>query len=459
MSNVIIVSSDGHAVMPPSLWSDYLEKRYHEHLPRLREETDVFTRSMKLLNDLRLSPEACEVFDREHAYRSGRWKGLWDADVRLAEMDREGVAAELVYTGDFRASDLFHSTMNGTYPLDAVDAGVRAFDRWAGDTFGAASDRFLLVGAMGPCVDMDAALAEATWVADQGFVGTFAPGWNTWPGQRPLYDEHWERLWSLYEECGLALIVHGGYGFDQGSAFGAIEAAHAQVEAAHGTDADLVVALASGVFNSEFFSDLRCRRAMWQLMLSGVFDRHPDLKLMLTEVRADWIPATLRRLDEVYLDNRADLPAKRLPSEYWHSNCLAGLSFMHKAEVEMRDEIGVETIAFGRDYPHTEGTWPNTLDYLRDLFAGVPEDDVRRIAGENAIRFLSIDEAKLAGVAAAVGPTIEDLTAGTELAPELLAHIDDRCGYLKPPEGGARLAEIDGILHDDAARVGARASS
>ena len=61
---------------------------------------------------------------------------------------------------------------------------------------------------------------------------------------------------------------------------------------------------------------------------------------------------------------------------------------MHRSEVEMRDEIGIETIDFGRDYPHTEGTWPNTSDYLRRLFAGVPERDVRLILGENAIRFL-----------------------------------------------------------------------
>jgi hypothetical protein len=72
---------------------------------------------------------------------------------------------------------------------------------------------------------------------------------------------------------------------------------------------------------------------MWQLMLGGVFDRYPNLKLLLTEVRVDWIPAILRHLDVIYEKNRNDLPAKRKPSEYWHSSCVAGASFVHRAEV------------------------------------------------------------------------------------------------------------------------------
>ena len=66
-------------------------------------------------------------------------------------------------------------------------------------------------------------------------------------------------------------------------------------------------------FFRAFQDSPRPRRPMWQLMLGGVFDRHPDLKLVLTEVRADWIPATLRHLDAVYEQHRSDLPARRRP--------------------------------------------------------------------------------------------------------------------------------------------------
>ena len=189
---------------------------------------------------------------------------------------------------------------------------------------------------------------------------------------------------------------------------------------------------------------------MWQLMLNGVFDRHPRLKLVLTEVRVDWIPATLRHLDKVYDENRADLPALKRPSEYWHSNCLAGASFIHKAEVAMRHEIGIDTIAFGRDYPHPEGTWPNTSDWLRDAFAGVPEDEIRMMLGENAVRFLGLDRDRLANIAEKIGPTIAAIRDDpTPLADELMASFAARGGYLKPAEGEARLGEVDDMIRKD----------
>jgi predicted TIM-barrel fold metal-dependent hydrolase len=101
----------------------------------------------------------------------------------------------------------------------------------------------------------------------------------------------------------------------------------------------------------------------------------------------------------VFDERRADLPARRRPSEYWRSNCLAGASFIHRAEVEIRHEIGVETILFGRDFPHNETTWPNTRDWLRLAFAGVPEPEARMMLGENAVRFFGLDRQRLVELA------------------------------------------------------------
>jgi predicted TIM-barrel fold metal-dependent hydrolase len=310
---VSIVSVDGHAVMPSERWPDYLETRFHDYLPALRAENEINRRAMFPLNDMLLAP-ALEVFDREGAYRAEGWRGAWDADVRLAEMDREGIAAEVVYHGFFRVSDPGFSVMNATYPPEVVDAGVRAYHRWAFETFGGRADRLMLVGAVGACTDLEATIEEAGWIADHGFVGMYMPGFMAVPGQPPLDDGYWDPLWAVCAERGLVLVVHGGYGLDQGYAYDQIEAACRRVDHAGGGELDLVMALAEGIFSEQFFADLRHRRAMWQLMLGGVFDRHPQLKLMMTEVRADWLPATLRHLDEVYAARRADLPTSRQPS-------------------------------------------------------------------------------------------------------------------------------------------------
>jgi predicted TIM-barrel fold metal-dependent hydrolase len=334
-----------------------------------------------------------------------------------------------------------------------VAGGVRAYHRWAADTFGQASDRILLVGDPATGTDMDAMLAELQWIADHGFVGAYPPGYVARPELPALYDEYFEPFWSRIEELGLTLVIHAGYGTEQCEFLSKIEGLKRNMEA-EGRD-DL---LSEIINNAEgFFSlDLRPRRAMWQMMLGGVFDRHPKLRLVMTEVRGDWLPATLAQLDAAYERARADLPAKQKPSEYWQERCLVSLSFVHKSEVAMRHQIGVDTVFFGRDYPHAEGTWPNTADWLSDAFAGVPDDELRLMLGENAVRVMGLDRVNLAAVAARIGPTVDDITGRTpELDARLLANWDARGGYLKPPEQVDPDA-VDALLGQDVALATAR---
>jgi len=450
MSRVIVVSSDSHAAMPSELWTEYLDRRFHEHLPQIQYESDLYSGSVMALAKRTMNRPEIAL---EHLSESGGFRGVHDLDVRLEQMDREGIAAELVYHGDARVGDLAHNVTNSVWPFDVWDAGARAYNRWAYDTFGAASNRLLLVGAMGSGADMDAAVAELRWLADHGFTGTFAPGFLTYPGQPPLFDTHWEPFWTECEARRLAIIVHAGYGFEQGFLYDHLNRVKREVTEANGGEMDLVMKLATEVF-VEFFSDIKARQPMWQMMYGGVFDRHPNLKLSMTEVRLDWIPANLAHLDALYDAHRAGIPAKRRPSEYWHENCLAGASFVHKVEVQMRHEIGVDTILFGRDYPHPESTWPNTPDWLRDAFTGVPENELRAMLGENGIRFFDLDRDALAAIAAEIGPTVEDVMGAEAVDPDLITVFDERGGYLRPAEGNARIPEIVPMLEHDLTLVG-----
>jgi predicted TIM-barrel fold metal-dependent hydrolase len=450
MGNLIIVSSDSHAAMPSKLWPDYFDRRYHEHLPQIQYESDLYSGSVVPLSKMVMG--RAEIVE-EHLSASGGYRGVYDLDVRLAQMDREGIAAEVIYHGDARVGDLAHNVTNSVWPFEIWDAGVRAYNRWVKDTFGAAPDRLLLVGAIGSCTDMDATVAELGWLADQGFTGTFAPGFLTHPDMPPLYDPYWEPLWLECAARHLAIFVHAGFGFEQGFLYEQLDRVNREVKESNGSEMDLVMRLATEVFRQEFFSDIKARRPMWQMMYSGVFDRHPDLRLVLTEVRLDWIPSMLGHLDALFDQHRADIPAKRPPREYFAEHCLAGASFVHKVEVEMRHEIGVPTIAFGRDYPHPEGTWPNTPDWLRDAFAGVPEGELRAMLGENAIAFFGLDRGRLTAVAERIGPSVEEITGNAPVDPELLAIFDGRGGYLRPAEGDDRFPEIAPMLNDDLARV------
>ena len=443
MDNLIVVSGDSHAVPPPSVWPEYVDAEFHDYLPAMREDNERYTELLGLF--AKFSPELLEVIDTEGIWQGGGWQGCWDVDVRLTEMDREGVAAEFVYPGDPRALSPLSPQFR---PLtqDVVAAGVRAYNRWAADTFGRASDRIWCVGDPATQLGLDAILAELDWIAARGFGGAYVPGYFHRGDLPPIHDEFWDPYWTRLTELGLPAVIHAGYGQKQCEFLNGIEALRENMEA-EGRD-DLLAEIINNA--DRFFSkDLRPRRAMWQLMLGGVFDRHRDLKLLMTEVRADWLPATLRHLDTVFAEHRDELPATRPPSDIWHDHCLMSLSFVHKVEVAMRHEMGIETIFFGRDYPHAEGTWPNTADWLSDAFAGVPEDELRLMLGENAIRVLGLDRDRLAAIAARIGPTVADVTGRTpELDPRLVANWDARGGYLKPPEQVDGY-ELDGLLADD----------
>ena len=443
MDRVIIVSSDSHAAMPSELWSTYLEQRFHEHLPQIQYESDLYADSVMAMS--RMTMTRPEIYEDHH---TGGYRGVYDLDIRLAQMDREGIAAELVYHGDSRVGDIAHNIMGHAWEFEVWDAGARAYNRWAAETFGSATDRLLLVGAIGSGVDMDGTVAELRWLADQGFTGTYAPGFVTYEGQPPLFDDYWEPFWTECEALCLAVVVHAGYGFAQGTIYEDVDRIVKEVKAANGTEMDLITRLGNEVYY-EFFSDLKARKVMWQMMFSGVFDRHPALKLVCTEIRLDWIPSTLAHLDVVYEAHRGSVAGQQRPSEYWHSNCLAGASFVHKVEIEKRKEIGVDTILFGRDYPHPEGTWPNTPDWLRDCFHDVPENELRAMLGGNAIRFFGLDLEHLSSIAEKIGPTVEDIVGSDPVDQELLAIFDGRGGYLKPWEGDQRVPDISSMVERD----------
>ena len=100
----------------------------------------------------------------------------------------------------------------------------------------------------------------------------------------------------------------------------------------------------------------------------------------------------------------------------------------------MRHEIGVDRLMFGTDYPHPEGTWPNTQQWIRHAFAGVPEAEARAILGENTIRCYGLDRARLEAVARRIGPDPASLLATGDVDERLLTQFHHRAGYLRPKE-------------------------
>ncbi|HMG44241.1 MAG TPA: amidohydrolase family protein [Acidimicrobiales bacterium] len=447
MDRILFVSADGHTTAPPETFRPYMEARYRSWIDdALQRENENFTRFTGAISNP--PPEVLEAIDERRAMRSGGLLGSYDVGRRLAEMDQEGVAAEILIYGTQLATVPFFGVQNGPYPADVRFAGVQAYHRWVADCMAEADGRLFGLADPGPCLDMDGTVEELEWVAAHGFRSIAVPGIISDPALPPLYDPYYEPFWRACAEHGMVLSVHAGHGYPQGHMLGFIE----RITVGK-TQEEIIAAMVSGVEGSPFELDLIPRQVMWSLMLGGVFDRHPGLQLALTEVRADWVPATLDLLDARF--EQGGTPLARKPSEYWEQNCWAAVSSIKHSEVRLRAEIGIDRMMFGRDYPHFEGTWPNTWDWIRDTLRDVPEDELRLLLGENAVRCYGLDREKLAAVAERIGPRPSDLLGEHHVDPRVVANLHIRGGGTTSYEQIDR-AEVSGLFEEDLAGVTGR---
>jgi predicted TIM-barrel fold metal-dependent hydrolase len=148
-----------------------------------------------------------------------------------------------------------------------------------------------------------------------------------------------------------------------------------------------------------------------------VFERHPSLEFVLTEVGGSaWVPRELTAMDRLVRGAEEDgtinslfaaeaaAALSKLPSEYYRDNCYVS-SLLAVGEVRKRYEIGIGNLLWGNDFPHHEGTAPYTFETLRATFADVPEDEVRQLTSLNAATVYDVDLDFLQTVADRIGPT------------------------------------------------------
>jgi predicted TIM-barrel fold metal-dependent hydrolase len=172
------------------------------------------------------------------------------------------------------------------------------------------------------------------------------------------------------------------------------------------------------------------RRNMTRMIFAGVFERHPSLRLMLTEQNGEWWTHQVMEYDGIWHTTRSVVGSvvPRPPHEYMRENVFIGASFIANFEAQTAVNEGYwENVIWGRDYPHVEGTWTYredesaetaTSEHLRWAFSGIPTDPTRAMLGENAIRALGLDRPYLESMAARIAsPTLDDLAKPLDMIP------------------------------------------
>jgi predicted TIM-barrel fold metal-dependent hydrolase len=171
------------------------------------------------------------------------------------------------------------------------------------------------------------------------------------------------------------------------------------------------------------------QRPFLHLLLSGVFERHPGLKFVMTEMGAYWLPPLLRRLDRTIIRIRdtgatGELrygPESILPimaTEYFQRNCWIGVSQPKAPDVEAIIQVGLDRFMWGSDFPHDEGTAPFTREHLRQQFCSWSEPDLRRLLAETASQVYDFDLDALEPVAQQWGPTVAEVKEPLTELPE-----------------------------------------
>jgi len=219
-----------------------------------------------------------------------------------------------------------------------------------------------------------------------------------------LYDPVYDPIWAFIQDHDLTLNLHSGTGSPD-----------------YGKYAATPLLLISEVGWYGF-------RPLAHFIVSGVFDRFPRLKFVLTEGSASGLRPMIKDLDRVLrgvkegaigeLKYRREDAVEKLASECFAQNCWVGSSFPSPRDAEVAREIGADRFMWGSDYPHDEGTPPYTREHLRQVFQGFGEEELRPILAGNAAKLYHFDLDALAPLAAQYGPTVEEVGTPLEKLPE-----------------------------------------
>jgi predicted TIM-barrel fold metal-dependent hydrolase len=348
MDKIWANSGDSHVLEPKELFHERMPKALADRMPRAEKFEGyeiVHIDGQEIRRPLPRPVKDGEFAGMTISDINSRPPGAYDARLRLVDLDEEGIWGEVTFPSlGLWASEIKDSGL--------LREGVKAINDWALEDIQGVSPR-LVATAMLPLLVVEDTVAELERCAANGFHAVFLP--TVPPKGRPLWnDEVWEPLWAAAEAAGVVVAYHIGTDGENRYFKGAGGAVLNYVETTYGG-----------------------QRAVAQMITSGALDRHPDLKVLVSEGGAAWVPFLGDRMDEAYRQHGMFVRPKLSmpPSEFLNRQVYA--SFQHdRTAVPALTAMGYRNVMFGSDYPHVEGTFGHTQKTLHELFDGV-DDAVR----------------------------------------------------------------------------------
>jgi predicted TIM-barrel fold metal-dependent hydrolase len=360
-----IISADSHVTEPPETYAPRMDPRFRDRAPHIvRDEKagDVFVipgmkqpipmgliaAAGKPAEDLRT---AGVRFDELH-------RGGWDPEARILDQERDGIHGEVIYPTVGMA-------LCNHRDLDYRKACMDAYNLWMAEYCAVHADRLFGVGQCSGRSPADG-VEELRRIRELGLRGVMMPGL---PGGEDYDDPSWAPFYEAAVDLGLPLSFHVLTTRD----------AHAPPR---------------GPRLNAFLGIIRSNQdIIGTFVLSGVFERHPRLKIVCVEADAGWAPHYMYRMDHAYRRHRHWLPAGTLskpPSEYFREHVY--LTFQDDwVAFQMTHLVNPRRLMWANDFPHSDSTWPWSQDVLREHTQHLRPEEKDWILHDNVAELYGLD--------------------------------------------------------------------
>jgi predicted TIM-barrel fold metal-dependent hydrolase len=364
----VVISADSHVMEPADLWTSRLERGLREQAPRvLRNEgrpgwsfhaPGLPPSTVSGAWGAGRSGAELKAHLENAGYEAARPSG-WDPVARLADQDVDGVSAEVLYST--LGARLFRMT-------DAAlqRAFFRVYNDWLAEFCRHEPRRLHGLGLIS-LWDVGEGVAELERCAALGLKGAMI--WGFPPADRPYHSRDWDRLWTAAQAHDLPLSLHIVSGMGEESRVDFTAPAIRYMHMIH-----------------------EVQRSISQLVLGGVLERFPRLRIVGAESDVGWLAHWMQRMDHAW--NRfgamMEVPLSLRPADYVRRQ--VWLTFLDDpVGAASLESLGSDTFMWGSDFPHTDSTWPNSRAVIEKNLAGVPEGVARKVLRENAAALYRIE--------------------------------------------------------------------
>jgi predicted TIM-barrel fold metal-dependent hydrolase len=377
-----IVSIDDHLIEHPRVWTDRLPEKFKELGPQIIETPEghhAWRFEGALFPYIGLNAVAGKDpkdFGMEPVRYDHMIPGCYDPVERIKDMDIDGVQAALCFPSfPGFGGNVFQRAKD----KDLALACVKAWNDFSTDEWAAtAPDRYIPLAIL-PTWDPQLIADEIRRTSAKGMRTVSFPDNPISLGLPAFRNEHWTPMWEALIETDTPISLHfGSGGFTPGFPFSA-----SALNPNNPAEPDAAYAVAIATFATNL---------MWttvELIFSGVLQKYPNLKIMLSEGGIGWIPYISERMDYTWERHRyyqpIDFDAR--PSDLLHKH-FWGCFIDDRHGVRNRDTIGVDRLLIEIDYPHSDSMWPNSRKIVGETMLDVPDAEVSRIVEYNARELL-----------------------------------------------------------------------